>query len=134
MSLGEYTLININWISLTNEDFQCERIEELYSNRKDAETVIEYRRIEKGCGKIGDNPKLEINGIGVYTCPCHDNFKGADLNNLMWLYNMYKQGVMGFSGSLLEQPSKYIQAMQLIDRLHIERDIEIQEKANKDNK
>lgn len=133
--MGEYTLININWISFTNEDFQCSRIEELYKNRKDCDVVTKYRRIEKGCGVIGENPKLEIDGVGIYTCLCHKNFKDEiDLHNLIWMYNMYKQGVMGFEGSLLDQPSKYIQTMQLIDRLHIEREIEMNEKANKDKK
>lgn len=125
-------MININWINFTDERFQCSRIEELYKNRKDAEVVTKYRRIEMSCGVISEHPKLEIDGVGVYSCPCNDLFK-MDIHNLIWMYNMYQKGIMGFSGSLLDQPSKYIEAMQLLDRLHIERENEQIKKQNKDN-
>lgn len=34
------------------------------------------------------------------------------------LYNMYKQGIMPFSGGYLEQPYKYIEMMKII-RAHL---------------
>ena len=127
ISTYEYAIINATWLTLIEEEFQCERIETLYKQRKDADTVIKYRRIERGCGVISDTPKVEIDGIAFHSCACHPNFKDESINDAMWLYDQYKKGHLAYTGGLLEQPSKYIELMRLLERLHNEHEIKLNE-------
>lgn len=103
----------------------------MLSKRKDAETAINYVRLEKGCGVIGTTPKVELDGIEYYSCLCHDNFKDSSVSEYMWLYNQYKLGHLGFEGSLLEQPSKYIELIRLMNKLDVENQNRITEEQNK---
>lgn len=120
--------LNATWLTLTEPDFQCKQIEEVYKKRKDADVVIKYRRIERGCGKLHDDPKVEINGIEYHSCLCHDNFKYEDIDNLIWLHSKYKEGTLAYSGGLLDQPALYIECMKQIEHLQYEHEEKIREK------
>ena len=130
ISTAEYALINATWLTLTNIEFQCSQIEEGYRKRKDADTVIKYRRIERGCGVIADKPRIEIDNIEYYSCLCHESFKDHTLDNTIWLHDQYKKGHLAYPGCLLDQPAKYIELMRLMDRLFGEREQELNKEAN----
>jgi hypothetical protein len=107
-------------LTLTVDDFKCKETEAALSNRKDAEVAINYMRIEKGCGVIGKTPRIEIDGIEYYSCLCHPNFNDMSVSESMWLFRQYEKGHLGFEGSLLDQPNKYVELIKFMDRLTIE--------------
>ena len=127
----ELALINATWLTLIEPEFQCRQIEEGYKKRKDAKVVTNYRRIEKGCGKISKTPRVEIDGIEYYSCLCHENFQDTSIHDLIWLHSQYNKGHLAYIGGLLDQPSKYIGAMRLLDRLQDEYDIKMRENNGK---
>lgn len=130
----DYALINATWLSLTNDDFQCSRVEAMYAKRKDAEVVTKMRRIQKGCGVITDSPKVEIGRIGYHSCLCHENFQHPLMGYLMNVQQNYEKGLLPFSGGTLDQPAQIMEMISLLSTLQTERDTELQEKANKANK
>ncbi len=66
-----------------------------------------------GCDGNAESP-IAIDGIEYKTCP------GRIITPFTWylirLYGHYKNGYMLFSGGVIDQPQKYMQAMELIDR------------------
>lgn len=128
----EYAQLLATWHTLINPEFQCEINEKRYSTRKDAETVIDYERKRKGCGVITDKTKVEIDGINFHSCLCHENFKDISINDSLFLHKQFDKGNLAYSGGLLDQPSKYIELMQLVDRLRNEYEVEMnKDKGNK---
>lgn len=107
-------------MTLTVDEFKCAETEAVLAKRRDAETAIEYTRKTKGCGVISDNPKIEIDGVEYYSCLCHENFQDDSIHESIWLYKQYKAGHLGYEGSLMDQPAKYIELIRLLDRLNIE--------------
>lgn len=124
----DWLLLNISWISLTDESFQCSKIEGMLAKRKDAELVIKMRRIEKGCGVISDSVRAEVDGYNIYTCLCHTSLKHPQIGQLIGLEQMFRKGVLPFSGGMLEQPAQVMDLMNLMTRLRDEYDTRIQEK------
>jgi hypothetical protein len=120
MSVAEIAMVNATWLTLTVDEFKCKQTEEILSKRRDAEVAIQYVRKEKGCGVISKVPKVEIDGIEYYSCLCHPNFNDSSVHEYMWLYRQYKAGHLGYAGSLLDQPSKYIELIRFMDRLDAE--------------
>lgn len=116
----EYATMNATWLTMTEPTFQCDAIEHGYRKRKDAEVVINYRRLENGCGVISKTPKVEIDGVSYYSCLCHENFKDYSLPDTIFLYKQFKTGNLAHSGGLMDQSSRYIEAMKFMDRLHAE--------------
>ncbi len=131
ISIADYALINATWLTLTVDEFKCEETEEALSKRKDAETAIEYMRKSKGCGVISKTPKVEIDGIEYYSCLCHDNFKDHTVGESMWLYKQYEKGHLAFEGSLLDQPSKYVELIRLMEKLSFEHEQRMNENKDK---
>lgn len=127
----DYALLNATWLSLTNEDFQCRKIEALYELRKDSEIVIKMRRIQQGCGVITDSPKVEVGKIGYHSCLCHESFQHPLMGYLLSMYQNYEKGILPFSGGLLDQPAQVMEILSLLSTLQSEREADIQEKANK---
>lgn len=115
-------------MTLTEDEFKCEETEQALLKRKDAQVAIEYTRKVKGCGVIKNTPKIEIDGFEYYSCLCHKNFIDHTLNDSLWLHSQFKNGVLAYSGPLMDQPNKYIELMKFIDRLKNE----YQEKLSKE--
>ena len=51
--------------------------------------------------------------IIFHTCP--GNFYDSSVEGLLFVNEKFNQGIMPFGGTLMQQPAKFIQAMQLID-------------------
>jgi hypothetical protein len=129
----DYALINATWLSLTNEDFQCSRVESMYEKRSDAEVQIKIRRIQKGCGVISNSPKIEIGRIAYHSCLCHQNFQHPLIGHLMSLSANYEKGNLPFSGAVMDQPAQIMEIIELIEHLKMEREAELQAKAAKNS-
>ncbi len=126
LTLEDFVLIQANWLTLTDEQFQCEKYFDILSLRKDAETVTNYERKIRGCGVFLNEPKVEIEGIGYHSCLCHKDYKHPNMDSLLFLHDNYKKGILPYKGSLTEQPAQIIEVFQLIDRLYSDR----QQKTN----
>lgn len=134
VSLSDFALINATWLNNTNDKFKCKSIYELFGKRKDAELIIKTKKLEKGCEKIHDRVKVEIDGIGYRSCLCHESFQHPYFNMFLNLSDNYEKGVLPFSGGILEQPAQIVEILNFIAKLKQEYEIELQKKQNDKNK
>ena len=112
--------MNATWVTMTEPTFQCDSIVNGYKARKDADRVIKYHKLQNGCDKLSDSVKVEIDGVGYYSCLCHDNFKDYSFQDSLFLYKQFKVGNLAYEGGLMDQPSKYVELMKFLDRLQTE--------------
>jgi len=121
--ISDVVKINATWLSMTDEEFQCDKLLKLYENRQDCEIITKMHKIRKGCDRIDDNIKVEIDGVGYHSCLCNQHFKFNSMNDLINLRNQYNNGNLPFTGGILEQPSQIIELIMFIDRLYNEYEI-----------
>lgn len=50
------------------------------------------------------------------------------------MHGSFENGILGYAGGILEQPAKYVEAMQLVDNLMAEHERELYDKAAKNAK
>lgn len=124
MSLTDYALLNSTWLNLTNKRFQCSKLYETYSKRKDADVVIKHEKVIRGCGEIKDKVKVELDGINYYSCLCHKNFQHPLFNTFMVLSDKFDKGIMPFGGGVMEQPAQIIEILNLISKLKSDLEVE----------
>jgi hypothetical protein len=91
-------------------------------------------RKEKGCFEISEDSVIEFDGVTLHSCLCHDNFQHPYYSLYFDLYRNFKNGILPFSGSYMEQPAKVIDAIQYLDYLQSVREAEEAEKQNRKNK
>lgn len=106
----EYISIIIAMEIMRNEVFRCD----ICSTR-----APEARRISFGCKKPSKDPKPIIHynhRIDCYTCP--GNLYEHSVENLLYIHSKFEQGIMPYGGTLMDQPAKFIQSMQLIDAVN----------------
>jgi hypothetical protein len=61
-------------------------------------------------------PKWEIPQINLKSKICLLPMVTAEAQEAIRLYGFYKQKILALSGGVLEQPDKYLKAMQTIER------------------
>lgn len=127
----DYATIKATWYHHTSPEFQCKQAEEILSRRKDAELVIQNRRKEKGCGVFSDEVKVEIDGISFYSCLCHPEYQNPHLHTYMAMSDALKSGVTPEVGGYLDQASKTMEIIELIESLRQEHQQKMQEERNK---
>jgi hypothetical protein len=90
----------------------------------------EAREKRKGCtGKIPKKTTFEE--FTYYKCP--GNFYNPGFGQLIDLHRMYRKGVLFSAGGLMEQPAKYLDAMNFIEGLITQKEIDQMQKASKKN-
>lgn len=132
LSEYDYALIKATWLNLTDDNFKCKQAEEKLGKRKDADVVIEYRRIEKGCGKLHDSPKVEIDGFAYHSCLCHDNFQHPNITDFLNMYEDYNKGHLPDVGGSLDQSAKNMEIISLVQGLYQEQELETQRQHQKE--
>lgn len=60
------------------------------------------------------HPRYEIPGV-ISTSRCLRQLVTPTSWEFLRLYKHYKQGVMPYAGGLLDQPSRFVDAMEVID-------------------
>jgi len=115
-------------MNLTDEQFQCEKIEESYRNRSDAELVIKMHRINRGCGILSSSVKVEVGYIGYHSCLCYKGYKHPLMGCLLQLRESYDKGILPYRGGILDQPAQVIELIGLMNRLYSEYELENQKK------
>lgn len=105
-----------------NERYQCSKC-----LIKADETIREKR---KGCtGKYSF--KAESEGFTYTRCP--GNFYNPAYGQLVDVYRMFRQGILANAGGLLDQPAKYVDAMNLLENLISQKELERAQKASGKN-
>lgn len=92
-------------------------------------TDEKFREMRKGCtGKFPiKRPVVE----GIFYNQCAGNFYAESYANLLDVHRMFRKGVLASSGGLLDQSSKYIEAMNLLEVLVSEKENEQLKKSMK---
>lgn len=134
MTCADYALINATWTHLTDKNFQCQKIYDLYKKRKDWELVTKLEKAKRGCGTIKDTVKIEMDGIAYHSCLCHPNFQHPLFNTLLVLSEKYEKGILPYSGGVMDQPAQVIEMLSLISKLKQELELEQQKEAAKQSK
>ena len=65
---------------------------------------------------------------------CIGNYYGAFWANLINYYPQYEKGLLPFEGSLMNQPSKFVEVMSLVHNLIREKDSEKEQQAKRNGK
>lgn len=130
ISIADVALIKASWYALTDEKFQCRKMFEKLSQRSDAEIVIRLEKQKRGCGVYTDSPKIVIDDeFGFHTCLCEPSLHHPNINELLFLFENFKRGLLPYNGSITDQPAQIIEMFQLIENLHFEREQAIQKKT-----
>lgn len=91
-----------------------------------------YRENRKGC--TGKRPIKRPAFQGVEYTKCPGNFYSPGHAQLLEVHRLHRKGVMAFEGGILDQPSKYIDAMGLLETLISEKETEQLKKSLKNGR
>lgn len=101
------------------------------SKRSDKDIVIALKRKEKGCKVLSKETKVTIDNYAFKSCLCHPNYLHPLFYFLIDVNNKYKEGVLPFGGSLMDQPAQIIELLNFIRRLEVEQEIEDRKEKSK---
>lgn len=89
-----------------------------------------YRDNRKACSVESKKPVFEYKDrIKYYRCPA--NFVDMSIVHYMTVNKHFRNGIMPFSGTLMEQPNKLIEILELIESLLNEIESEKSRKEDK---
>lgn len=113
--------------------FQCDEQWEEQRKRGHSEASIEQARRKKGC--IGNTSRTIPTSQGYEYVGCFCRYKLPNFGNLFNVYKTWKDyGIYPDGNCYYDQPSKLIEAFQLLDSLENERKKEEAEKQAKEQK
>lgn len=115
--------------SLSNEDIiflkanfeyiyklRCESMISLHIQRGYSKEIAEKTvKGEHGCDIMSPDPIYQIDNIQFHTCPC--NYRHPQMDFIMQATDAYDKGILPFEGSLIDQPSYIIEAINVIQSL-----------------
>lgn len=108
-----------------NESYQCNKC-----IKKVHESV---RENTKNCtGKAKAVRKKPMDEFTFELCP--GNFYNPAYGQLLDMHRLYRKGVLAGSGGLLDQPSKYVDLMNLMESLIVQKELEAMKKSAKDGR
>ena len=129
---SDYISIVTTFMVMTDNNLKCSMCKNKHRGSTKRQELL-FK--QKGCKEVSTNPKTqykpthEMTGaspILYYTCPA--NLRDGSASSLISVYDNYDKGIMPFSGGLLEQPSKFVEVMDLVHNLTSE----YQTQRNKD--
>jgi hypothetical protein len=91
-----------------------------------------YREVRKGC--TGKNPFKRIAVEGIYYTKCAGNFYNQGYGQLLDVHRLFRKGVLANEGGLLDQTAKFIDIMNLVESLVIDKEIEQLKKSAKNGR
>jgi hypothetical protein len=104
---------------LYNKQYNCFSCKKKFSEA--------YRNERRYCTKSSEKPIHKINGINFHRCI--GSFYCAGYFSINDIVRNYRNGVLPFSGGLLDQPAKVIEAISYAESLTLSKEIEQQRKA-----
>lgn len=107
---------------------ECSRCYQEYANR---EKLHERIKLGQGCEK--PSPKMvaniEYGSLKIVFKRCVGNFYWKPLEDYLRVYELYNAGVIPYPGSLMDQPAKFVELMDLLHNLTQRRERELREEA-----
>jgi len=88
-----------------------------------------YREQRKGCTGKTEFKREAMEGIFYTKCP--GNFYVDSYAQLLDVHRLYRKGILAFGGGLLEQPAKYLEAMNYLEVLITQKETENLKKSLK---
>lgn len=95
---------------------------------------------QKSCREIRNEPQFKYKATysmegspNIMFNTCVANFKNSGAVEFINIEKSFSEGVMPFSGGILEQPSKFVELMELVHNLKIEHQKEMEKKLEKYN-
>lgn len=116
MSYQEHIELRSTLHALTNREFICSTCQSKYSNRTDAQEMLAKVKRVKGCEiphKVAVH-RITQCGVRLNYASCIGNFFSFSAMNWISFYNSFENGVMPFSGGYMDQPSKFIDVMNVV--------------------
>lgn len=111
--------------AVTNKNFKCSDCKLKHSETK--------RNKLKGCSSALNNPVAKYKDqINFYKCP--SNYYSNYVVEIMPMARHLENGLLPYSGGLMDQPSKLIELLNLINSLRLEDEIDRLEKQTKEAK
>lgn len=127
ISTVEYVETVATWEYYTNsKQFNCKSN---IKKMKDSARIEAFKN-RNGCDKrMAKTPRQKIDDIAFYDCFC--NHLSPSFDSYIYMHEQYSKGFLPFSGSVLEQPNKAMDAIALIGKLKSDREAKMQEKSGK---
>lgn len=116
ISYKEHIELRSTLHALTNRDFICSKCQSKHASRTDAEEMLAKTKRIKGC----EVPhavaihKIRQGAVSINYKSCIGNFFSYSSMNWINFYNSFEQGVLPFEGGYMDQPSKFIDVMNII--------------------
>jgi hypothetical protein len=95
-------------------------------------TDEKFREMRKGC--TGKYPFKRPLTDGIFHTICIGNFYAESYASLLDVHRMFRKGILASAGGLLDQTSKYIEAMNLLEVLVSEKEKEQLKKSLKNGR
>lgn len=102
--MREWVELRSTMLVMDNRRFQCDFC---LDKASDSERKL------KGCEELSIAQVVRIKKIGLTRCPA--NFASQGMINWVEAHALFRQGVLPFPGSLMEQPNKVIEVFRVID-------------------
>lgn len=116
MSYREHIELRSTLHALTNRDFICSTCQSKHSNRPDAQAILDKSKKIKGCTQplpVAIH-KISQGQTRLNYSSCIGNFFSFSAMSWINFYNSFEQGVMPFGGGYMDQPSKFIDVMNIV--------------------
>ncbi len=117
---SEYATIIASIESIYNKDFNCTSCVNRYSKRSDYGEMNSKMRTLKGCFTTKSPKSHKIEDVNFTTCV--GNIARPDIGiRLLDIRKNMERGILPFVGGFMDQPSKIVEVMDIVDSLIIQR-------------
>lgn len=90
---------------------------------------IEQFKNRNGCEAKSKTPRQTHDYIEFYNCYC--NHLSSSFDTYLFIHDQYTKGFLPFKGTVLEQPNKSMEVINLISKLKSDYELKLQKQANK---
>ena len=116
LSHKEHVELRSTLHALTNRDFICSQCQGKFVSRRDAEEMLAKTKRIKGCEtphKVAVH-RIRQGDTKLNYSSCIGNFFSFSAMSWINFYNSFEQGVLPFQGGYMDQPSKFIDVMNIV--------------------
>ena len=114
---------------------------EYYSNPKQYNCKVQLKKMKdlnriegfknrNGCDKrVNKLPRQTHDTINFHDCYC--NHLSPSFDSYIFIHDQYTKGFLPYSGSIMDQPNKAMDVINLISKLKYDREVKIQKDSKK---
>jgi hypothetical protein len=129
VTLTEWVEIKATLAALEDDKFNCRKCLSRYEGRADGEKMLGKVRQNMACQEMKAEPIHKV-GDELRFRTCVGNYVKPQVHAFVSAHRRFEQGVMPYSGGLMEQPGKIIEIFNIIDSHNAERMEREQAKAD----